>query len=272
MSTPNTTRFALGRKPNAGAPRITLNAESLLPVAATPPPSVDFYSAVKPDTWGMDGNDEVGDCTCAEIDHAIKALQVAAGNDEIVSGPQEVLAAYSAITGYDPSQHGPHGNPTDRGAVMQNVRDYWRRTGFTLGGTVDKILLFAEVPVADTRLVEYALSRFGEIGLGFRFPTSAHAQFNAGLPWDVVKYSRIVGGHAVALVGYDEDFYHVVTWGKLQKMTPAFFGKYVDEAWVQLSADFVNSVSGEDPLHQTLQDLGAQFAELTGQPNPVTAH
>jgi hypothetical protein len=264
MSNPNT-RFALGRKPNTGAPRITLTANSLLPVAVAPPPSVDFYTDVKPDTWSVDGNDTVGDCTCAEVDHAVKAMQVAADNPEIVSSTEEVLAAYSAITGYDPDEP-----DTDRGAVMQDVRDYWRRTGFTLGGKVDKILLFAEVSVADTRLVEYALSRFGEVGLGFRFPQSAHDQFNAGKPWDVVKRSPIIGGHAVALVGYDEDYYYVVTWGKVQKMTPAFFGTYVDEAWIQLSTDFVNSVTGEDPLRETLKELGDQFAELTGQPNPVS--
>ena len=259
-------QYALGRRPNTGKPRITLTAGNLLGVAAVAPPSVDFYSAVPLTTWGMDGNDEVGDCTCAEIDHAVKTMEVAAGNDEVVSSDTEVLDAYSAITGYDPKDPS-----TDQGAEMQNVRNYWRTTGFTLGGRVDKILLFAEVPVSDTNLVEYALSRFGEVGLGFRFPVSAMQQFRAGKPWDVVRHSSIDGGHAVALVGYDDMYYYVVTWGRVQKMTPAFFAKYVDEAWIQLSEDFVNSVSGEDPVHETLSQLGEQFAALTGRPNPVSA-
>jgi hypothetical protein len=266
MSESQNKRYALGRRPNTGKPRITLTAQSLLPVAAAPPDSVDFYSAVPPRTWGVDGNDDIGDCTCAEVDHAVKALQVAAGNPEVESTEKEVLAAYSTITGYDPDDPA-----TDQGAVMQDVRDFWRKTGFTLGARVDKILLFAEVPVADTRLVEYALSRFGEVGIGFRFPHSALTQFHAGKPWDVVKRSPIEGGHAVSLVGYDEDFYYVVTWGKVQKMTPAFFATYVDEAWIQLSTDFVNSVTGEDPLHETLHGLGEQFAALTGRPNPIPA-
>jgi len=266
MSKRQARRFALGRKPNTGRPRIMLTAGSLLSVAAAPPPSVDFYSAIPPATWGVDGNDDVGDCTCAEVDHAVKTLQVAAGNKEVESTETEVLDAYSAITGYDPKDPA-----TDQGAVMQDVRNYWRKTGFTLGGTTDKILLFAEVSVSDTRLVEYALSRFGEVGLGFRFPHSAMVQFHAGKPWDVVKRSPIEGGHAVSLVGYDDEFYYVVTWGKIQKMTPAFFASYVDEAWIQLSRDFVNGVSGEDPFHETLHELGEQFATVTGSPNPIPA-
>jgi hypothetical protein len=266
VSARKTAHYALGRRSNTGKARVTLTAGNLLSVAAVAPPSVNFYSAVVAETWGMDGNHDVGDCTCAEIDHAIKAMQVTAGNTEVVSSDTEVLDAYSAITGYDPKDP-----DTDQGAEMQAVRNYWRTTGFTLGGRVDKILLFAEVPVSDTNLVEYALSRFGEVGLGFKFPLSAHEQFDAGEPWDVVRHSHIKGGHAVALVGYDDKFYYVVTWGKVQKMTPAFFAKYVDEAWVQLSEDFVNSVSGEDPFHETLRQLGEQFAELTGRPNPISA-
>jgi hypothetical protein len=225
---------------------------------------VDYYSKVDPASWGVDGNDTVGDCTCAEIDHAVKTMQVAASRAEVVSTVQEILDAYSAITHYDPNDPS-----TDRGAEMQQVRDYWRSTGFTLGGSVDKILLFAELDISSTALIEYALSRFGEVGLGIRFPASAKAQFDAGEPWDVVRHSRIEGGHAIALVGYDTAYYYVITWGQVQRMTPAFFHRYVEEAWVSLSEDFVNDISGEDPFAETLYQLGEQFSSVTGQPNPV---
>lgn len=264
MTATSARQFALGRKPNSGKPRIRLTATELLGVAATPPASVDYYSKVDPASWGMDGNDTVGDCTCAEIDHAVKTMQVAAARPEVVSNAQEVLDAYSAITQYDPNDPS-----TDRGAEMQAVRNYWRSTGFTLGGSVDKILLFAELDISSTALIEYALSRFGEVGLGIRFPASAMAQFHAGRPWDVRRHARIEGGHAIALVGYDADFYYVITWGRVQRMTPAFFHRYVEEAWVSLSEDFVNNISGEDPFAETLYQLGEQFSSVTGQPNPV---
>jgi hypothetical protein len=266
MTATSARQFALGRKPNGGRPRIRLTATELLGVAATPPAAVDYYSKVDPATWGMDGNDTAGDCTCAEIDHAVKTMQVAAARSEVVSTAQEVLDAYSAITGYDPNYPS-----TDGGAEMQQVREYWRSTGFTLGGSVDKILLFAELEIKSTALIEYALSRFGEVGLGIRFPASAMAQFHANKPWDVVRHARIEGGHAIALVGYDADFYYVITWGRVQKMTPAFFHRYVEEAWVSLSENFVNNVSGEDPFAETLYQLGEQFSLVTGKPNPVPA-
>ena len=256
----------LGRKPNdATKRRIVLDAEQLLSVPVVPPATVDYYSKVPAHTWGMDGNQAVGDCTCADVDHEVKSMQVVAGNPEVVSTEAQIVAAYSAITGYTPT------NPnSDQGAEMQDVRNYWLKTGFRLGTSTDRILLFAELkPVSSTDLIKLALSRFGAIGLGINFPASAMTQFDKGQPWDVVHGSQIEGGHAIALVGYDPDFWYVVTWGQVQKMTPAFFSRYVEEAWVALSSDFVNGVSGSDPFAETLYQLGEQFAEVTGKPNPV---
>jgi cell division septation protein DedD len=64
---------------------------------------------------------------------------------------------------------------------------------------------------------------------------------------------------------------YVTTWGTVQKMAWSFFDAYVDEAWTQLSSEFVNAVSGDDPLAETLYALGQQYASVTGQPNPVPA-
>jgi hypothetical protein len=234
--------------------------------AWNPPDAVDWHSKVPAGSWGMDGNDRVGDCTCAEIDHCIKTLQVAAGNPEVQSTDAEVLALYSAITGYNPAD--PN---TDQGAVMQDVRNWWRKNGVVLGGSSHAILLFAQVDHTDHALVKWCISRFGEVGIGFSFPASAMQQFNAGQPWTVVQGSQIEGGHAVGAVGYDADYVYVTTWGTVQKMAWGFFDAYVEEAWTQLSSEFVNAVSGDDPLAETLYALGQQYASVTGQPNPVPA-
>jgi hypothetical protein len=215
----------------------------------------------------MDGNDSVGDCTCADVDHEVKAAQVAAGNPQVQSTAAEVLAAYSAITGYNPDDPS-----TDQGAEMQAVRDYWRTTGFTLGGTVHKVVLFAELPCQDTTTVRWALDQFGTVGVGVNLPAAAQQQFADGQPWDVVADDGgIDGGHAVALVGYDTDYAYVLTWGQVQRATWAWWARYVEECWTTLDEDFVNTASGKDELGGTLYDLGAQFERVTGQPNPFPA-
>jgi len=263
MTAPRTTG-QLGRKPNAGRPRIRLTTDHV-PAAYTPPATLDRWSAIPAGTIGMDGNDAVGDCTCADVDHEVKSVQVAAGNPEVASTAAEVLAAYSAITGYNPADPS-----SDQGAEMQAVREYWQKTGFALGGQVHQVLLFAELDIHNDNLVKWALDQIGAVGIGVNFPRSAMDQFNADQPWDVVSDDGgIEGGHAVAVVGYDATYWYVITWGQVQKVTPAWFRAYVEEAWVSLAADFVNAHSGEDPLGGTLFDLGAQFSALTGQPNPV---
>lgn len=253
----------LGRKPNSGKPRVSLTADHV-PATYSPPATLDRYSAIPAATLGMDGNNDVGDCTCADVDHEVKSAEVAAGNTEVASTAAEVLAAYSAITGYNPAD--PN---TDQGAEMQRVREYWQKTGFTLGGVVHQVLLFADLDIHDTTLVKWALDQFGAVGLGINFPASAMDQFNAGQPWDAVAGAQIEGGHAIALVGYDADYWYVVTWGAVQRMTPAFFAAYVEEAWTVLTKDFVDDHSGVDPLGGTLYQLGEQFAAVTGKPNPV---
>lgn len=255
----------LGRQAPTGAPRVKLTRE-LLKAEPTPPASVDWWSKVPEASWGMDGNDNVGDCTCAEVDHSTKARQVAAGNTEVTSTAQEVLAAYSAITGYNPADPS-----TDQGAVMQDVRDYWRKHGIILGGKLDQLTLFAAVDHTDLPLVKWCVSRFGAVALGINFPDSAMTQFDQGKPWDVVKGAQIEGGHAISMVGYDDQYAYVVTWGRVQPMTWAFFTRYVEEAWTDVSTDWLNSVSGEDPLGEVAYALGEQFQQVTGQPNPFPA-
>lgn len=283
MTVPTRTPGKRGRIPNSGKPRVSLLVAHK-PPTYTPPPIFDLYSAVPAATWGMDANgpdptnpptapNGVGDCTIADVDHETKADQVKAGNAEVTSAASEMVTAYSAITGYDPSQTDAEGNnPTDAGAQMQDVRAYWQKHGITLGGKLHKILMFADLDVRNTDLVKWAVDQFGAVGLGIAFPDSAMDQFSNGEPWDVVPGEpEPVDGHAIALLGWDATFYYVLTWGVVQCMTQAFFAKYVDEAWTVATEDFVNAKSGDDALGRTLYQMGQQFSALTGKPNPVPA-
>jgi hypothetical protein len=70
------------------------------------------------------------------------------------------------------------------------------------------------------------------------FPNTAIDQFNAGKPWDVTKNAKIEGGHYILGLGRDaKGNFVVVTWGKIQLMTPRFYQKYCDEVVAYVSEE-----------------------------------
>lgn len=273
-------RFKTGRiKNDPTKPRIRLfEYPAGVAVSYTPPETLDYYSRIPAASWGMDGNgpdptnppdvpEGAGDCTFADVDHEVKSDEVVAGNAEVNSTATEVLAAYEKVTGYKPSDPS-----TDQGAQMQDVRTYWRKSGITLGGQIHKILMFAELTVSNHALVQWFLDRCGTVGFGINFPDSAMTQFNNGQPWDVVPGEPDpTDGHAIAFVGWNKVGPLILTWGKVQQMTWAFYDKYVEEVWGSLSADFINEKAGTDEFGETLYQLGQQFASITNEPNPVPA-
>ena len=56
-------------------------------------------------------------------------------------------------------------------------------------------------------------------------------QFKTGQTWDITIDNRILGGHCIYIVGYNEIGPICVTWAKKQQMTWAWWDKYVDEAY-----------------------------------------
>lgn len=254
MSRPQIT-FRGGRlAPDPDLPHLKLSSIFHKDLPA-PPASSDWLSTVPGDAWGMLGNDEVGDCTCAGLAHKrIGDCYVNQGETLAVT-TEETLALYSAITGYDPDD--PR---TDQGALCQDVLGYWRKQGF-LG---EKPLAFAKVDLSSQREVEQAVAAFGQIYTGFEVPDSAMQQFQDGKPWDVVKGASIEGGHCVTLGQYDHDGLTAVTWGATQRLTWRFFREYFDEAWVIVGSDMIDPKTGLDHLGVSLDALKAEFTNLTG--------
>jgi hypothetical protein len=225
--------------------------------APTYPASLDYLSRVN--NYPMYLNDRIGDCTCAGAGHMIQAESTyGQGSTQTVSD-NDVLTAYEAVSGYDPST-----GANDDGAVMQDVLNYWRKVG--IGG--HQILAFAELDINNMAEVKAAMSTFGSIYVGFEFPGSAMDQFNNGEPWDVVPGASIEGGHAVHGGAYLEDgTLKFITWGAVQEMTQAFWDTYVFEAWVVITPEWL-SATGFSPTGLDLHALGEELAVLTGGTNP----
>lgn len=249
-----------GRKPNdPSRPRLRLGPEVL---KVTPPASVNFYSSIG--GGGMLGNDVYGDCVFAANGHIVEQQTALGQAKEVTVTTAQVLAEYSKVTGFDPNDPS-----TDNGAEVQQGLDDLRKAG--LNG--HKIVAFAQIDVKDMNTVKNAVAEFGVVDIGFSVPNSAMNQFNAGQPWDVVANDGgIDGGHCVIVCGFDAKYVYVYTWNAVQKMTYAFWNKYVEEAWAVIDQDWVNAASGLDPDKVNLADLGAQWVALfPGQPNPFPA-
>lgn len=197
-------------------------------------------------------------CVFAMAGHAIQEWTSWTGQLVTVSEP-EIERAYSAVTGWVP------GKPeTDRGTVMQDALDHWRKVG--IAG--HRILAFAQVDHTNFDELKRAINIFGAVLVGIDFPQSAEAQFETRKPWDVVASDGgSLGGHAIHVGAYNPAGLGATTWGREQGMTNAFVRAYFREAWVAMSGEWLDS-TGRNPVGLDKAGLAAQFSRLTAQPSP----
>lgn len=258
MTEPARAAGKLGRRPyDPSKPALRLAPH--LQGAVPPNPVVaDWLSRVP--SWPMYGNDQYGDCVWAMIGHMIEAWTQYASGSAVQVTTEQLLAAYSAVTGFNPND--PN---TDQGTNIQDALNYWRTTG--VGG--HSIVAFAKVDHTSQSEVEAAINLFGSLAVGVNLPTSAQDQFNQGAEWTVVQGSPIEGGHAIHAGSYDtaaKDA-RIVTWGAVQTLDDPWWTAYVEEAWVVVTREWL-AATGSTPSGLDLQGLGEDYASLTGGPNP----
>jgi hypothetical protein len=199
---------------------------------STTPPTKYLTSQYYPQAWGMLGNDQYADCVFAGAGHETMFWNNEA-KATVSFTDTSVLSDYTAVTGFNPNDPG-----SDNGTDMQVAASYRRKTGVTdATGKKHQVAAYLALRVGDVTELKQAIYLFGGVGVGFAFPASAMAQFNAGKSWSVKNGSPIEGGHYVPAIGYDRYYIYVVTWGKVQKMTWSFYKKYCDEAIVYLSEE-----------------------------------
>jgi hypothetical protein len=250
----------LAPHPEETHPRVWLHDH----LAATVPIRfpVDWYGKVA--AWPMYGNDSIGDCTCAGVGHLIQAWTANAGT-EVTLPDASIVGLYERF-GYNPADVQPDGtNPTDKGAVEQDVLQS------LVDNPVDghEIVAFTQVDHTNPTLMKAALDQFGGLYVGIECPESMQQQFAAGEVIDFVPGSPVEGGHCIVIVGWDTEFIYIVTWGKLVKMTWAFWTAYGDEAWAVITKDWIEA-NGETPSCLDLQGLLAAFRAL-GEDAPAPA-
>jgi hypothetical protein len=228
----------LGKLPPRHDPR-TLRFARYTSAQLPPPPASITWSTKAGSPWGMMLNDKIGDCTCAAAGHAVQTW-TANTTGEVTLADSAVLAAYQAVSGYDPST-----GANDNGAVEIDVLNYWRNTG--VGG--HQIGAYAAVHPQSPREVQEAIYLFGGLYIGVGLPLASQQQEVWSAPafhfpslhpaWRPGSW----GGHAVYVVDYDQDFLTCITWGALQKLTWGWFALYCEEAYAIVSPEWVSGAA-----------------------------
>lgn len=220
--------------------------------------------------WGMLGNgpdDTVrrgfagcGDCVIAGGDHETMLFREAAGG--LANVPRftgkEAVADYSAVTGYVIGD-----DSTDQGTYVRDALKYRRSTGLVdADGERHTIAAYIRLRHGDADELVQAVWLGLAVGIGIQFPDTAMRQFDDGEAWDVEDGAEIIGGHYIAVTGRTApDNIGVLTWGRRQAMTRAFYETYCDEAWAIVTPEALKpsglSVRGFDVagLEKALREI-----------------
>ena len=251
-------KLKLGKLAARHDPRTLLLASYITPALPAPPASCDLTAKVGAN-WGMMANNQIGDCTCAAAGHLIMEWTANAKKKMVTPTDKQIIAAYSAITGYNPVT-----GANDNGAQEIDVLNYWRQSGIAS----DKIGAYVALEPSNHTHVMDAVYMFEGCYIGLALPTSAQAQTQNHQPWSVPPGGPTGdgkpgswGGHAVPVVAYDVRGLTVVTWGALQVMTWSFWEAYCDEAYAIISTDYLSGKK-TTPAGFSLQQLQADLADL----------
>jgi len=250
-------KLKLGKQAARHDPRTLLFASYTTAALPAAPATYDLTARVQ--NWGMMDNDQIGDCTCAAAGHMIMEWTAGAKKKMFTPSDKQIVAAYSAITGYNPTT-----GANDNGAVEIDVLNYWRQSG--IAG--HKIGAYVALEPSNHTNVMDSVYIFEGCYIGVQLPISAQDQVKNHQAWSVPPGGPTGdgkpgswGGHAVPVIAYDSRGVTCVTWGALQVMTWTFWEAYCEEAYAIISSDYI---SGKKitPEGFNMEQLQADLADL----------
>lgn len=216
----------LGKKAAKIDKRTLRLADYFLPSLPAPPASVDWTAGLT--SFGMMLNDNLGDCTCAAVGHAIQiwSANVAGLIIQTISD-ETVLKLYEQSCGYNPAD--PN---SDQGGVEVDVLNFWRKNP----QETHRLLAYADPDPGNIEHIKTSIALFGGVYIGLQLPITASNQ--VGSTWAIVgnpehdpeSMPGSWGGHAVYVCGYTPSELTCITWGRQQKMTWDFWRAYCDES------------------------------------------
>lgn len=179
---------------------------------------------VKHELWG---NDEISNCCYAGLAKII-AQRCALLNQPCKLTTDDVIAAYSAVTGYNPRDPS-----TDQGGNMLDAIRY----GIEHGIGPYKFTKQARVNVLDRVELRAAIWGFGSAYVGANLPLRINEQM-AGGHWYIPPHTdekdreRSLGGHAFAYFGAERGKLAAYPWGVKIDEDDAHAESYCDESYI----------------------------------------
>lgn len=229
--------YKLGKKPARNAIGFSFADYFDASKLPTPPSTFGHHTAVS--DFHMLGNDLYGCCVWSGAAHEHYIWSLEGGRERVRITTADVLSDYAAATGFDPAKP-----DTDQGSDIKDAASYRRKTGIIdANGRRHQIDSYVALKIGNVEELALATWLTGAVGIGLQIPNDAQDQFEAAQPWSVSPGApRIEGGHYVPVVGRNESGnFLVVTWGKIQEMTPEFYGRFSDEAIGYLSIEILDA-------------------------------
>ena len=194
------------------------------PARLSLPTSVDYYTKAADVLARMYLNDREGDCVIASKYHSAGVWAANESGISLQGTDNEVHAAYQGICG-----------PGDNGCNIADVLDYYKNRGLKFNGNVHKIDGYVAADWTNQQETQAGIFILGSGCIGINLP----ADWTNNSVWDITN-SRIVGGHDVALVGFDTKGVYISSWGRVYLITwRAYMSKkWLEEEYFMLSPDW----------------------------------
>ena len=233
--------YKLGKNaPKIKAKTLQIHDFLNLSVLPTPPAAFDWSMVKgKPLVYGMDGNDDYGDCVFASSCHHIGTWTGNTSTEQIAT-EKDALAAYSIFTGFNPDDPS-----TDQGANMLDVATRWRNTPIFN----HKIKAFAAVDLTRLDLVAAAMNLFGGVWIGWSLPKA----WQGADSWTMSPGGILTGdwapgswgGHATHMPAFSPKLLSAKTWQEDMPVEIPAFEAYAEEGYALISTDTWECLTGD---------------------------
>jgi hypothetical protein len=230
-------------------------------VGTTAPQSVSYWKQVK--QFGTFGNDGLNDCSLAAVASLAQVWNVALGGSGRAIPAAPVVAQYNAATG-----------GVDQGVLPSTAFQVWRQ-----GIDGVSIASVAQIAPSDDTVRQAIWQLGGLYAVVNLAPTDTEngSTLTAATPsvpaWTLPAAGDVAHttAHTVAVVGYDQRYVYLATWGAVQPVTWAWWDARLVEAWTLLPTTFLTQ--GRGPI-ATVGALKATFfspAATTATFGPYTS-